>query len=87
MHCICTSYVIKVLTILINSNHTMYIVSGKQILNNPDRSSQDEMQTGRPQSGLRILARLIARDLLARRSTLTKENATGVKDKRSMTDN
>ena len=58
----------------------MYVVSDKQILNNPEPSSQDENQMSHPHDGLRLLAKLIAHDLLARRSTLVKKNADEVED-------
>jgi hypothetical protein len=54
-------------------SHTMYVINAKLILNDPESSSQDEIQTSHLQDGLRILARIIARDLLARRSAHAKK--------------
>ena len=55
-------------------SHTMRTMNAKLILNDPESSSQDEIQTSHLQDGLRILARIIARDLLARRSAHAKKN-------------
>ena len=49
-------------------------MNAKPILNDLESSSQDEMQTSHLRDGLRILARIIARDLLARRSAHAKKN-------------
>ena len=54
----------------------MYDVSDKRIIDNPEPLSQDGIQARHPYDGLRLLARLIARDLLAKHSTDTeKKNA------------
>ena len=58
----------------------MCIMNAKPILNDPESSSQDEIHTSHLQDGLRILARIIARDLLARRSAHTKKNDVKVND-------
>jgi len=58
----------------------MYNMNTKTILNDPESLSQDEMQTSRLDDGLRILARIIARDLLARRSAHAKKNDVKAND-------
>jgi len=49
-------------------------MNAKSILSHSELLSQDEIQTSHLQDGLRILARIIARDLLARRSAHAKKN-------------
>jgi hypothetical protein len=67
-------------------SHTMFIVSDMQILNNHEPSSQDEIQTRHPHDGLRLLARLIARDILARRSVHAKKNDAKTDDTKATAD-
>ena len=61
-------------------SHTMCNMNAKPILNDPESLSQDEIQTSRLNDGLRILARIIARDLLAKRSAYAKKNDVKVND-------
>jgi len=61
-------------------SHTMCNMNAKPILNDPESLSQDEIQTSRLNDGLRILARIIARDLLARRSAYAKKNDVKMND-------
>ena len=65
----------------------MFNVNANPILNDPESSSQDEIQTSHLQDGLRILARIIARDLLARRSAHAKNNDVNVEDTPASADN
>jgi hypothetical protein len=69
-----------VLTLAFIVIHTMYEVSDKRILNNPEPLSQDGIQASYPYDGLRLLARLIARDLLAKRSTDMEKNVAKADD-------
>ena len=62
------------LTKPINISHTMCNMNAKPILNDLESLSQGEIQTSHLQDGLRILARIIARDLLARRSARAKKS-------------
>jgi len=55
-------------------SHTMCNMNAKSILNDPQPSSQDEIRRSCPQDGLCILARIIARDFLVRRSAHAKKN-------------
>ena len=65
----------------------MCIMNARPILNDPESSSQDEIKTNRLQEdGLRILARIIARDLLTRRSTHTKKNDAKANDAQAPAD-
>ena len=65
----------------------MYTMDAKLILNNPESSSQDEIKTIHlPEDGLRILARVIARDLLTRRSAYTKKNDVEANDTQASVD-
>ena len=65
----------------------MCIVDAKLILNDPESSSQDEIKTSHLQEdGLRILARIIARDLLARRSAHAKKNDAKANDAQASAD-
>jgi hypothetical protein len=66
--------------------HTMCNMNAKPILNDPESSSQDEIQTSHLQDGLRILARIIARDLLARRSAHAKKNDVKADDTQASAD-
>ena len=52
----------------------------KSILSHPELLSQDGIRTSRLDDGLRILARIIARDLLARRPAYAKKNDVKVND-------
>ena len=61
-------------------------MNAKPILNDPESSSQDEIQTSHLQDGLRILARIIARDLLARRSAHVKKNDVKTDDTEASAD-
>jgi len=54
----------------------MYDMIDKLILSHPELLSQEEIRTSRLDDGLRILARIIARDLLAKRSMYAKKNDT-----------
>ena len=60
--------------------------NAKLILNGLSSLSQDELQISRLNDRLRILARIIARDLLARRSAYTKKNDVRVNDTHVSTD-
>jgi len=51
-------------------------MGAKPIFNDPELFSQDETRTSHLQDGLRILARIIARELLAKRSMHAKKNDT-----------
>jgi hypothetical protein len=42
----------------------MYVMNDKSILSHPEPLSQDEIETTPLQNGLRVLARMIARDLV-----------------------
>jgi len=42
----------------------MYVMNDKSILSHPESLSQDEIETTRLQNGLRVLARIIAHDLV-----------------------
>ena len=65
----------------------MCIMNARPILNDPESSSQDEFKTSHLQEdGLRILARIIAHDLLARRSAHTKKNDTKANDAQAPAD-
>jgi len=55
-------------------------MNAKPILKDPEWSSQDEIGTTHLQDGLRILARIIARDLLVRRPAHAKKNDVKVDD-------
>lgn len=59
----------------------MFIMNVKLILNDPESSSQDGIQRSHLQDGLRILVRIITRDLMARRSAHTKKDDLKVNDK------
>ena len=61
-------------------------MNAKPILNDPESSSQDEIQTSHLQDGLRILARIIARDLLDRRSDHAKKNDVKTDDTQASAD-
>jgi hypothetical protein len=52
----------------------MYIMESRLIVNHPEWLSQDAGETGRLYDGLQILARIIARDLLSKRSVHTKND-------------
>ncbi len=59
----------------------MYYMNAKPILNDPESSSQDEIKTSHLQEGgLRILARILARDLLAKRSMHAEKNDVKAND-------
>ncbi len=75
-----------VLTERIISSHTMCNMNVKPILNDPESSSQDEIQTSHLQDGLRILAKIIARDLLDRRSDHAKKNDVKTDDTQASAD-
>ncbi|MFC1592833.1 hypothetical protein ACFL4C_02350 [Candidatus Omnitrophota bacterium] len=62
------------MTLLVIFSHNILKINAKLILNDCEPSSQDGIQTSHLQDGLRILARIIARDLLARRSADAKRN-------------
>ena len=65
----------------------MCIMDTKAILNDPEPSSQDGIITSHLQEdGLRILARIIARDLLARRSAHAKKNNAKSNDAQASAD-
>ena len=66
--------------------HNMFNVNANPILNDPESSSQDEIQTSHLQDGLRILARIIARNLLARRSAHAKKNDVKADDTQASAD-
>ena len=74
------------LTELTIISHTMCNMNAKPILNDPESSSQDEIQTSHLQDGLRILARIIARDLLARRSAHVRKNDVKADDTQASAD-
>ncbi len=59
----------------------MLMANAKPIVNDSDDSSQTVIETGHPDDGLRILARIIARDLLARRSVHAKNIDIQANDK------
>jgi hypothetical protein len=62
-------------------------MNAKPILNDPESSGQDENKTSQLQKdGLRILARIIARDLLARCSAHAKKNDTKASDAQASED-
>jgi hypothetical protein len=76
-----------VLTERIIISHTMLCnMNAKPILNDPESSSQDEIQTSHLQDGLRILAKIIARDLLDRRSDYAKKNDVKTDDTQASAD-
>ncbi len=69
------------------AGHTMYSMIDKSILSYPELLSQEEINTSHLQEdGLRILARIIARDLLARRSAHAKKNDAKANDARAPAD-
>jgi hypothetical protein len=56
-------------------------MNSKPIVNHSELLSQDGSETSRPDDdGLRLLGRIIARDLLARRSAHAKKNDVKVND-------
>jgi len=59
----------------------MLEMSDKPIINDPESSCQEEFQTSHLQDGLRVLARIIARNLLAGRSVYTEKDNLKVNDK------
>lgn len=61
-------------------SHTMLMENAKPIVNDSDDSSQAGIERSHPDDGLRILARIIARDLLARRSVHAKNNDVQAND-------
>ena len=61
-------------------------MNAKPILNDPESSSQDEIQTSHLQDGLRILARIIAHGLLAKRSAYVKKNDVKADDAQASAD-
>ncbi len=61
-------------------------MNDKLILNDPESLSQDEIKTSPLNDGLRILARIIARDPLARCSAYEKKNDVKVNDTRVSAD-
>ena len=67
-------------------SHTMLMADAKPIVNDSDDSSQAGIERSHPDDGLRILARIIARDLLARRSMRTKKYDVGVSDTKASAD-
>ena len=58
----------------------------KSILSHPELLSQDGIRTSRLDDGLRILARIIARDLLAKRSMHAKKNNVKADDAQASAD-
>jgi hypothetical protein len=52
----------------------MNIMEAKPILDNSEPASQEQIEPGHLHDGLRILARLIARDLIVRLPTQSKKN-------------
>jgi len=54
----------------------MYVMNPKPILNHSELLSQDGNETTRADDGLRLLGRIIARNLLARRSVHIDTNDT-----------
>ncbi len=58
----------------------MYIMNTKPILNGSEPPSQYDIQTSRPDNGLRILAKIIARDLLSKRSIHTSNKDVDAHD-------
>jgi len=61
-------------------------MNAKPILSDPESSSQDEIQTSRAEDGLRLLGRIIARNLLARRSVHTNKNGTKENNPQTLAD-
>ena len=66
--------------------HTTCNMNTEPILNDLESLSQGEIQTSRLNDGLRILARIIARDLLARRSAYAKKNDVKADDAQASED-
>jgi len=66
--------------------HTVSVMNANPILNDPESSSQDEIQTSHLQDGLRILARIIARDLLAKRLAHAKKDDIKADDTQASAD-
>jgi hypothetical protein len=64
----------------------MFKMIAKSILNDLESSSQDEIQTNHLQNGLRILARIIARDLLNKYSDHTKKKDVEADDTQALAD-
>jgi hypothetical protein len=56
------------------------MADAKPIVNDSDDSSQAGFERSHPDDGLRILGRIIARDLLARRYVHAKKNDVKVND-------
>ena len=67
-------------------SHNKFNMNAKPILNDPESSSQDEIQTSHLQDGLRILAKIISRDLLARSSAHAKKNDVKADDTQASAD-
>jgi hypothetical protein len=61
-------------------------MNAKPILNDPESSSQDGNETSRADDGLRLLGRIIARNLLARRSVHTNKNDTKENNPQTLAD-
>lgn len=66
--------------------HTMYIMSHEPIVNHSNSSSQDGHEDSRFNDGIRILGRIIARHLLAKRLAETKKKTATDSDTRTPTD-
>jgi len=59
------------------------LMTAKPILHQSEVLMQDEDPMGKSDTGLRILAHLIARDIIRRRSEQSKENKTKTNDSSS----
>jgi hypothetical protein len=64
----------------------MYIMNHEPIVDHSDSSSQDGQEDSRFDDGIRILGRIIARNLLAKRLAQTKKNIATDSDTGTPTD-
>jgi hypothetical protein len=61
-------------------------MNSKPIVNHSELLSQDESETGYPEHGLRLLGRIIARELLTKRSAHTKKNDAKANNSQTLVD-
>jgi len=64
----------------------MYVMNSKPIVTHLESPSQDESEISRADDGLRLLGRIIARNLLARCSVHTNKNDTKENNPQTLAD-
>ena len=64
----------------------MCVMNSKPIVNHSESLCQEENETSRAEDGLRLLGRIIARNLLARRSVHTNKNDTKENNPQTLAD-